>query len=113
MDHWRLNKNASASDHSFYHLCLSEIIQLSLLLCILAFRARGTAAPPRLRAMRTPTPYLHRIVLMSIWANVGPDRPIRLAAYTGHLMLCARFRAQRAHECTLALADSPIFMASS
>jgi hypothetical protein len=33
---------------------------------------------------RAPTPYLHRIVPMSVCANVLPERPSRLAAYTGH-----------------------------
>jgi hypothetical protein len=88
-----------------------------------ASRSRGTAAPPRLRATRPPTPipcthcpneYLcqcgsrsvqsfgrlcwicgvHRIVPMSVCDNFRP--------YTGHVMLCARLRA---HGCTLALAD--------
>jgi hypothetical protein len=35
-------------------------------------------------AVRTRRPpYLHRIVPMSVCANVGPDRPSRFAAYTG------------------------------
>jgi hypothetical protein len=52
--------------------------------------------------LRSPTPYIHGIVLMSVCVNFGPYRSSRLAAYTGHVMLSARLRA---HVCTLPLAD--------
>jgi hypothetical protein len=39
-------------------------------------------------------PYLHGIVLMSVCANAGSDRPSRLAAYTGHVMISARLRTR-------------------
>jgi hypothetical protein len=32
---------------------------------------------------RSPPPYLHRIVPMSVCANFEPNRPSRVAAYTG------------------------------
>jgi hypothetical protein len=46
--------------------------------------ARGSRSPRSAeRAELRPTPYLHRIFPISICANFGPDRPSRLAAYTG------------------------------
>jgi hypothetical protein len=46
---------------------------------------------------------------MSACSNLGRDLPSRLAAYAGCVMLRARFRAQRTHQCALAIADSHNF----
>jgi hypothetical protein len=46
---------------------------------------------------------------MSVCTNLGPDPLSRLAAYAGCLMLRARLRAQRTHQCALAIADSHNF----
>jgi hypothetical protein len=54
---------------------------------------------------RSPTPYLHRIVSMSVCTTLGLDLSSRLAAYAGYVVLRARLRAQRAHKCALAIAD--------
>jgi hypothetical protein len=43
---------------------------------------------------------------MSVSANLGFDRSSRLAAYAGYVVL-------RAHQCTLVIADPPIFIADS
>jgi hypothetical protein len=64
---------------------------------VLRTRNRAQRASMRTRDRRSP--YLHRIVPMSVCADVGPDRPSRFAAYTGHVIVCAHLR------CTLALAD--------
>jgi hypothetical protein len=58
-------------------------------------------------------PLLLPIVPISVCTNVGPDRRSRLAAYAVCVVLCARLRALRAHQCTLAIADRPIFIALS
>jgi hypothetical protein len=42
---------------------------------------------------------------MSVCTNLCPDRPSRLAAYAGCVILRARFRAQRAHQYAIAIAD--------
>jgi hypothetical protein len=47
---------------------------------------------------------------MGVCANFLPNRSSRLAAYTGHGMMCARLRA---YGCALALAEPPIFIAES
>jgi hypothetical protein len=95
-------------------------------------RSRGLAVLPRLRAARaarTPTPitcthcpnrFLYQFGVQSVkpfgrqcWmcvcTNLGPDRPGHLAAYAGCVMLRARLRAQRAHQCALATAHPHIF----
>jgi hypothetical protein len=71
----------------------------------------GAACTFARACMRTPVrrlPYVHGIGPMRVCANVGPNRPSRLAAYTGHVMTCARLRA---HGCARALTDAPIFIA--
>jgi hypothetical protein len=45
---------------------------------------------------------------MSVCTNLGPDPLSRLAAYAGCVMLCAHLRAQRTHQCALAIADSKL-----
>jgi hypothetical protein len=48
---------------------------------------------------------------MSVCSNLGLDRPGRLAVYAGYVVLRAHFRALRAHQCALAIADPPFFIA--
>jgi hypothetical protein len=48
---------------------------------------------------------------MNVCANLGTDRPSRLSAYAGYVVLRAHLRALRANECALAIADPPIFIA--
>jgi hypothetical protein len=42
---------------------------------------------------------------MSVCTNLGRDLPSRLAAYDGYVVLFARLRSQRAHQCAPAIAD--------
>jgi hypothetical protein len=48
---------------------------------------------------------------MSVCSNLWFDRSSRLAAYAGYVVLLARLRAQRAHQCALAIAEPLIFIA--
>jgi hypothetical protein len=50
---------------------------------------------------------------MGVCTIFCPDRSSRLAAYTGHVTLWGRLRAQRAHGCALAPADHHIFIAET
>jgi hypothetical protein len=43
---------------------------------------------------------------MSVCANLGLDQSSRLGANAGYVVLRARFRAQSAHECALAIANA-------
>jgi hypothetical protein len=81
-------------------------------LCTLALRARspasrlrGIAAPPRLRATRTPTPITFAIAPMSVCTNFGLDQSSSLGANAVYVVLSARLRAQGAHVCALAIAN--------
>jgi hypothetical protein len=45
------------------------------------------------------------IAPMSVCTNLGLDQSSRLGANAGYVMLRARLRAQRVHECALAIAN--------
>jgi hypothetical protein len=50
---------------------------------------------------------------MSVCANFEPDRPSRVAAYIGYVVLYARLHARSTHARALEYTAPPIFIAES